>query len=220
MKLTIIPEDGAVYVDGSATLGLTITAPLDVRALQWSGASGWVEHSTGEPNQQITDLPAWALAAVELRASHLADLADAAAAAEAQAAADAAQDAYDLAHPTRKALLLKIDADTDAIYRAVQGERATEYLLAESDAKAYKAAGYTGTVPDSVASWASAKGQTATWAADDILTTATGWRQAQSSIRATRLACKEQARVANDMAPIVTQWASFVVAIKTALGVA
>ena len=220
MKLTIIPEDGAVYVDGSATLGLTITAPLDVRALQWSGASGWVEHSTGEPNQQITDLPAWALAAVELRASHLADLADAAAAAEAQAAADAAQDAYDLAHPTRKALLLKIDADTDAIYRAVQGDRAMEYVLAESDAKAYKAAGYTGTVPDSVASWASAKGQTATWAADDILTTATGWRQAQSSIRATRLACKEQARVASDMTPITAQWSGFVVAIKTALGVA
>ena len=120
----------------------------------------------------------------------------------------------------RGALLLKIDADTDAIYRAVQGDRAMEYVLAESDAKAYKAAGYTGTVPDSVASWASAKGQTATWAADDILTTATGWRQAQSSIRATRLACKEQARVASDMTPITAQWSGFVVAIKTALGVA
>ena len=95
-----------------------------------------------------------------------------------------------------------------------------EYVLAESDAKAYKAAGYTGTVPDSVASWASAKGQTATWAADDILTTATGWRQAQSSIRATRLTCKEQARAANDVAPVAAQWAAFVVAIKTALGVA
>lgn len=219
MKLTIIPEDGAVYVDGSATLGLTITAPLDVRALQWSGASGWVEHSTGEPNQQITDLPAWALAAVELRASHLADLADAAAAAEAQAAADAAQDAYDLAHPTRKALLLKIDADTDAIYRAVQGDRAMEYLQAEQEARQFKKDGYTGDVPDSVASWASAKGETATWATDDILTTARGWRQAQSAIRATRLTCKEQARTANDLAPIASQWAAFVVAIKTALGV-
>lgn len=119
----------------------------------------------------------------------------------------------------RGGLLLKIDTDTDAIYRAVQGDRAMEYVLAESDAKAYKAAGYTGTVPDSVASWASAKGQTATWAADDILTTATGWRQAQSSIRATRLACKEQARAANDVAPVAAQWAAFVAAIKTALGV-
>ena len=139
---------------------------------------------------------------------------------QAELDAIAAQEAELVLTVARKALLLKIDADTDAIYRAVQGDRAMEYVLAESDAKAYKAAGYTGTVPDSVTSWASAKGQTATWAADDILTTATGWRQAQSSIRATRLACKEQARVANDMAPIVTQWASFVVAIKTALGVA
>ena len=119
----------------------------------------------------------------------------------------------------RAAFIRQIDADTDAIYRAVQGDRAMEYVLAESDAKAYKSAGYTGTVPDSVASWASAKGETATWATDDILTTARGWRQAQSAIRATRLTCKEQARTATDLAPVVAQWAGFVVAIKTALGV-
>lgn len=120
----------------------------------------------------------------------------------------------------RANLIRQIDADTDAIYRAVQGDRAMEYVLAESDAKAYKAAGYTGTVPDSVASWASAKGQTATWAADDILTTATGWRQAQSAIRATRLTCKEQARAATDLAPVVAQWAGFLMTVKAALGVA
>lgn len=120
----------------------------------------------------------------------------------------------------RANLIRQIDADTDAIYRAVQGDRAMEYVLAESDAKAYKAAGYTGTVPDSVASWASAKGQTATWATDDILTTATGWRQAQSAIRATRLTCKEQARAATDLAPVVAQWAGFLMTVKAALGVA
>lgn len=119
----------------------------------------------------------------------------------------------------RAALIRQIDADTDAIYRAVQGDRAMEYLQAEADAKVYKAAGYTGTVPDSVASWASAKAQTATWATDDILATATGWRQAQSSIRATRLTCKEQARTATNVAPIAAQWIGFVAAIKTALGV-
>ena len=106
MKLTIISEDGAVYVDGSATLGLAITAPLGVRALQWSGASGWVEHSTGEPNQQITDLPAWALDAVELRSSHLADLA-------AEAAAAAAQAAYAAAHPTHAVIRAAIKAERD-----------------------------------------------------------------------------------------------------------
>ena len=106
MKLTIIPEDGAVYVDGSATLGLAITAPLGVHALQWSGASGWVEHSTGEPNQQITELPAWALDAVELRSSHLADLA-------AEAAAAAAQAAYAAAHPTHAVIRAAIKAERD-----------------------------------------------------------------------------------------------------------
>lgn len=119
----------------------------------------------------------------------------------------------------RAALIQQIDADTDAIYRAVQGDRAMEYLQAESEAKQYKKDGYTGAVPDSVASWASAKGESATWATDDILTTARGWRQAQSAIRATRLTCKEQARTATDLAPIAAQWDAFLVAIKAALGV-
>ena len=121
--------------------------------------------------------------------------------------------------PDRGALIRQIDADTDAIYRAVQGDRAMEYLQAEQEARQFKKDGYTGDVPDSVESWASAKGETATWATDDILTTARGWRQAQSAIRATRLTCKEQARTATDLAPVVAQWAGFVVAIKTALGV-
>lgn len=118
----------------------------------------------------------------------------------------------------RAALICQIDADTDAIYRAVQGDRAMEYLQAEADAKSYKAAGYNGTVPDSVASWSGAKKQNDKWAADDILATATGWRQAQSSIRATRLACKEQARTATDLAPVAAQWNGFVVTVKSALG--
>lgn len=122
--------------------------------------------------------------------------------------------------PNRVGLMLQIDADTDAIYRAVEGDRTTEYLRAEEEAKAYKDAGYTGTVPDSVASWASAKGKSATWATDDILATATGWRQAQSAIRATRLTCKEQARAATDLAPVVAQWAGFLMTVKAALGVA
>lgn len=120
--------------------------------------------------------------------------------------------------PNRAGLLLQIDADTDAIYRAVQGDRAMEYLQAEAEAKQYKKDGYTGAVPDSVASWASAKGESATWATDDILTTARGWRQAQSAIRATRLTCKEQARTATDLAPIAATWSGFLVTVKSALG--
>jgi uncharacterized protein YkwD len=137
----------------------------------------------------------------------------------AELAAIAAQEAARVLAAERKALLLKIDNDTDAIYRAVLGDRATEYMEADVDAKAYKKDGYTGTVPDSVASWAAATGKSATWATDDILDTARGWRQAKSSIRATRLTCKERAKVEADLKPIDAQWAGFVVAIKTALGV-
>lgn len=139
---------------------------------------------------------------------------------QAELDAIAAAEAARVLTVARAALIQQIDADTDAIYRAVEGDRTTEYLRAEEEAKAYKDAGYTGTVPDSVASWASAKGESATWATDDILATATGWRQAQSSIRAARLTCKEQARAATDLAPVVAQWAGFLVTVKAALGVA
>ena len=120
----------------------------------------------------------------------------------------------------REALMRQIDADADYIYGAVQGNRGIEYTMAEAEATAYKAAGYTGTVPSSVGSWASAKGQTATWAADDILATAVAWRGAMAQIRAQRLARKEAAKTAPALAPVAAQWTGFVAGIKTALGVA
>jgi hypothetical protein len=118
----------------------------------------------------------------------------------------------------RTTLLLKIDADTDAIYQAVQGERAMEYVRAESEAAAYVEAGYLGTVPSSVASWATAKNQTSTWAADNILATAAQWRGAQAAIRANRLARKEDARTTTDLDQVAAQWNGFLVGIRAALG--
>lgn len=118
--------------------------------------------------------------------------------------------------------VLKIDADTDAIIRDVIGERGNEYKLAEEEAKSFKAAGYAGTVPASVKSWADAKGWTATVACDDILATANNWLNAQSSIRTNRLARKEDARKATTAAGVDTalaSWAAFVSQIRTSLGV-
>lgn len=112
-----------------------------------------------------------------------------------------------------------VDAQVDAIYTAVQGERVTEYMLAESDATAYKSAGYAGTVPSSVASWAAAKAKDAKWAADDILATATAWRGAQGAIRAQRLAIKEQVKIAPSLVPLRAQWAGFLAVVKKQLGV-
>lgn len=115
-------------------------------------------------------------------------------------------------------LIKKIDTDADAIYQAVQGSRGSEYALAEADAVAFKAAGYTGSVPASVHAWAAAKSQTDQWAADDILATATAWRSAMSAIRTNRLACKEAARSAVDVSAVAIQWSGFVVAIRGQLG--
>src|SRR3990167_3325006 len=125
--------------------------------------------------------------------------------------------------PNAKAsALIQIDADTDAIIKAVIGERSSEYELAEKDALAFKAAGYTGTVPSSVAVWATTKSWTATQAADDIVATAGGWRAAQAAIRAARLLRKEQVRNAADTAGIttaMTAWAGFVAYMRGQLGV-
>ncbi len=118
--------------------------------------------------------------------------------------------------------ILQIDADTDAIYGAVLGHRAEEYTLAASEAQAYKTAGYIGTVPGSVQSWATAKSWTTTQAADNILLTAAQWRGAQTLIRAARLARKEEARLA-DAAGIrsaMTAWSGFVAVMRGQLGIA
>ena len=124
--------------------------------------------------------------------------------------------------PTVVECVAKIDADTDAIYGAALGNRGEEYTRAATEAQAYKDAGYTGTVPASVQSWATAKSWTATQAADDILATATQWIKAQAAIRAARLVSKEQVRNAADaaeLAGVLGAWANFVGVIRGQLGV-
>lgn len=66
MNLTIVPIDGAIYVDGVSISGLTFDAPQDVHALQWKAIKGWLEFVDSEDgtkpqNQAITQLPQWAL---------------------------------------------------------------------------------------------------------------------------------------------------------------
>lgn len=87
MRLTIIPADGTVYVDGAAVAGLTFTSPADVHALQWSGTGGWVERVGGAENEVLQGLPSWALDAVAVREAAL-EAIDLAAAALAHAAAN------------------------------------------------------------------------------------------------------------------------------------
>jgi hypothetical protein len=69
MRLTIIPIDNAVYVDGVCRVPLDLSVcniPSNVHALQWYETEGEVEFD-GKPkpaNEDITALPEWALACV------------------------------------------------------------------------------------------------------------------------------------------------------------
>jgi hypothetical protein len=69
MRLTIIPIDNAVYLNGICRAPLDLTPcniPENVHALQWYETEGEIEF-TGKPkppNEEITVLPEWALACV------------------------------------------------------------------------------------------------------------------------------------------------------------
>lgn len=70
MKLTIIPSDGAVYVNNISYSGLVFSHPSGIHALQWDGEKGWIEFVNETefrrpPNETITELPEWALQAKE-----------------------------------------------------------------------------------------------------------------------------------------------------------
>ena len=78
MKLIIIVEDNAVYVDGVmkayAPLPLNLSQcgiPNDVHALQWKETAGWIEivdnpDGSKPANESITELPVWANSCVEV----------------------------------------------------------------------------------------------------------------------------------------------------------
>jgi hypothetical protein len=69
MKLTIIPIDKAVYIDGVCHMNLFWEGtPEIVHALQWQDTEGWIEYKdiNGKvPNEPITVLPVWANNAIE-----------------------------------------------------------------------------------------------------------------------------------------------------------
>jgi len=68
MNLTIINDDGALYVDGIALAGLDLSTtgiPTNVHALQWKTNLGWIEFKENsdfskDQNQVINVLPNWA----------------------------------------------------------------------------------------------------------------------------------------------------------------
>lgn len=66
MKLTIIPSDGAVYVDGVSFSDIDLSfCPADIHALQWRDDHGHIEFIRNEQmsNDLIAAIPAWAMQA-------------------------------------------------------------------------------------------------------------------------------------------------------------
>lgn len=76
MRLTIIPIDNSVYVDGIQKENLDLTncdIPNDINALQWYDTKGWIEPNEDSdpftpkaPNIYIQELPQWALKCYEV----------------------------------------------------------------------------------------------------------------------------------------------------------
>lgn len=65
MRLTIVKSDGLVKKDGFAIFNLVWQGtPANVHALQWYEAAGSIEFNDGSPNEEITELPQWAINAV------------------------------------------------------------------------------------------------------------------------------------------------------------
>lgn len=60
MRLSIIPVDGVVVVDGVAQVKLSWEGtPADIHALQWFGDTGWIEYIDDRLNEDISELPEW-----------------------------------------------------------------------------------------------------------------------------------------------------------------
>jgi len=116
--------------------------------------------------------------------------------------------------------IVQIDADTDSIYAMAIGNRQAEYDNAYAQAASYKAASYSGNVPSSVSSWATAKSWTSQQAADDIIAAGDKLSSMRDIIRGQRLLRKEMIRTSADMSVVnsqITQWNVFVTNIKAQL---
>ena len=103
-RVTIVPADSLVIVDGRGLhVDCSSLAP-DIHAIQWDGLTGWVEHNDGTPNTQVSQAEYDALIALALAAWE-----------SARAAADAPPE------PTPEEILASRLAAIEAKYEAVLG---------------------------------------------------------------------------------------------------
>jgi hypothetical protein len=118
----------------------------------------------------------------------------------------------------KSALIVKIDQDTDNIYARVVGNRATEYLNAEVEAREFQSSGYLGDTPTSVQDVVTSASLTPQQAAEVILSKAAEWRAAQSAIRTKRINLKAQSAAAPSyeaLELIKLEWTQFVIQMRS-----
>jgi hypothetical protein len=58
MKLTIVPSDGFISIDGRGFSHLDMSSvPENIHAVQWDGAAGWIEYSITEDGAKPANTP-------------------------------------------------------------------------------------------------------------------------------------------------------------------
>lgn len=115
-----------------------------------------------------------------------------------------------------------IDSAADSVYVQVGGPspgRLAEYQQANTDAQAFKTAGYTGTIPQTIQCWATAANLTAQAAADNILATASQWEAILVGIRSARLLGKANVNAATTVAAAQSAAATAIANVKAAAGI-
>lgn len=117
----------------------------------------------------------------------------------------------------RTAAIAQTYADVDAIIAAAVGNRVEEYRDAESAARAYVAAGYSGDVDRSVSTYAqynpTGQVQTNQWAADQIIARADVFRSAQLDMRDQRFISQAGMRTATtqtELQAAIDTWGKFI----------
>lgn len=60
MKLTIIPSDSFIAIDGYSIANLNFNdVPENIHALQWDDSNGHIEYKNDDANTFILELPSW-----------------------------------------------------------------------------------------------------------------------------------------------------------------
>lgn len=202
-RITVVPADSCVIVDGDALAGLALPAAPNVHAIQWHGTHGIIERRTGGA-EYFTDFSVVSpfLAVWQAKRDELDNPPPPPVPTLAEAKANA-ESVIDAAASAARARFISSGVGQDAVY-VVKGQQA----------EAYAAAGYSGPVPAYIQAEADATGATPTVAAQTILALRDAWNNTIGpAIEAQRIGGKKLARDAATLPEVETRTAAAVAAL-------